>query len=76
MDFHNPCPPAILGVHRSTMSKCPSVNRVRNTAMRLSRDLQARQESKIDDLLVELVALFHDMAGASVRVFAPILMEC
>ncbi|KAG7535895.1 hypothetical protein FFLO_03641 [Filobasidium floriforme] len=38
------------------------VDRVRNTALRLSRDLQASGHM-IDDLLVELVALFHDMAA-------------
>ena len=42
-----------------------SVDRVRNTALRLSRHLQASEASPLDDLLVELVALFHDMAGQS-----------
>ena len=31
--------------------------------MRLSRDSQAHGETKIDNVLVELVALLHDMAG-------------
>jgi hypothetical protein len=74
MNIRNHCPPAILGAHRLTLLNRASVNRVRNTAMRLSRDLQAREGSKIDDLLVELVALFHDMAGTSVRVFLRVLM--
>jgi hypothetical protein len=75
MDALDPISPALLGACQITSSNRSSVNRVRNTAMRLSRDLQARGETEIDDLLVELVALFHDMAGESVRVLPCIGMD-
>lgn len=41
------------------------MDRVRNTALKLCRDLQASGIREMDELLVELVALFHDMAGQS-----------